>query len=62
MTPRRRTSVFLDPELQEGLKALKERDGITEAEAIRRAIAEFLKRKTVVVKSERKRAVTRKRS
>ena len=48
--PRRRTSVFLDAELLEGLRALKTRDGITDAEAIRRAIAEFLVRKGIALR------------
>lgn len=61
---KRRTSFFLDPELGEGLKALKLRDGIGEGEAIRRGIAEYLERRGIVVghKADRKRAGTRKRS
>jgi hypothetical protein len=42
MAPRMRTSVFLDPELVEGLKALKRQHGTPEAESIRRAIAAYL--------------------
>lgn len=57
---RKRTSVFLDPSQTEGLKALKARDGTPEAEAIRRAIEEYLERRGVT-KTERKRAATRKR-
>jgi hypothetical protein len=48
--PRKRHSFFLDPELTEGLKALKARDGILESEAVRRAIAEFLERKGLKTK------------
>ena len=60
--PRTRTSLFLDDELRDGLKALKERDGIPEAEAVRRAIREFLEARGIAVtKTERKRAATRKR-
>lgn len=59
MALRKRTSVFLDPELLEGLKALKARDGMPEAEAIRRAIADYLARRGVSIKAGRKRAVTR---
>jgi len=63
MSSRKRTSVFLDPELLDGLKALKARDGTPEAEAIRRAIAEYLERRGVTGrKADRKRASTRKRS
>ncbi len=62
--PRRRTSFFLDPELGEGLKALKARDGVPEAEAIRRAIADYLEKRGISFghKAERKQAATRKRS
>ncbi len=62
MTPRKPYSFFIDEELDVGLKALKRRDGMPEAEAVRRAIAEFLKRKGIKTqKAGRKRAVTRKR-
>jgi hypothetical protein len=61
MSPRKRTSVFLDPELLDGLKALKARDGTPEAEAIRRGVAEYLERRGVTgQKAGRKRASTRK--
>jgi hypothetical protein len=65
MLARKRTSLFFDVELVEGLKALKSRDGIPEAEAIRRAVAAYLAEKgiqTARQKTERKRAATRKRS
>ena len=52
MAPKRRTSFFLDDSLSAGLKALKSRDGVPEAEAIRRAIAEYLKRRGVKVVQE----------
>ena len=62
MTPRKPYSFFIDEELDAGLKALKKRDGTPEAEALRRALAEFLKRKGIKTqKAGRKRAVTRKR-
>jgi predicted DNA-binding protein len=54
----------LDPELADGLKALKERDGVGESETIRRAIRAWLEAKGVRSarqKTERKRAGTRKR-
>ena len=41
-TRRKRVSLFLDVDLLDGLSALKARDGIAAAEAIRRAIAAFL--------------------
>jgi hypothetical protein len=54
-------SFFLDDHLNSGLRALKGKNGIPHAEAIRRAIAEYLQRQGVHVKTGRKRAVTRKR-
>ena len=63
VNPRKRYTFFIDDDIAVGLKALKERDGISESEAIRRATAEFLVARRIVVgtKAERKRAVTRKR-
>lgn len=63
MSPRRRVSFFLDDDLETGLKTLKGKIGIPQAEAIRRAIREYLERQGVAIdsKTERKRAVTRKR-
>lgn len=63
MTPRKRYSFFIDEDLDAGLKALKERDGTPEAEAVRRAIAEFLKRRGITIgKTPRPCAQTRGRS
>jgi predicted DNA-binding protein len=63
MTPITKTFTFALPDdMKAGLQVIKERDGITEAEQIRRAIAKWLNEKGVVTKTERKRAVTRKRS
>lgn len=62
---KRRTSFFLDPALGDGLKALKARDGVPEAEAIRRGIAEYLEKRGIRValqQADRPRASTRKRS
>jgi predicted DNA-binding protein len=61
VSSRRRVSFFLDRELEVGLQALNEKVGIPKAEAIRRAIAEYLQRQGVDSKTERKRAATRKR-
>ena len=64
MTPRKRYSFFIDEELEAGLKALKRRDGMPEAEALRRALAEFLKRKGIIIKATktgRKRVAARSR-
>lgn len=60
MTPRTRYNFFIEDEQREGLRAVKERDGIPEAEQIRRAIDDWLARKGV--KADRKRVAARKRS
>jgi hypothetical protein len=62
VTPRRKYSFWIDDEQREGLKALKERDGVLESEQIRRALNEWLSKKGVNVKAERKRRVTRKQA
>jgi hypothetical protein len=61
MTPRRKYSFYIDDGQAEGLKQVKARDGVLESEQIRRAVNDWLKKKGVTVKSERKRAGTRKR-
>jgi hypothetical protein len=58
MTPRRRYSFWIDDEQADGLKAIKERDGVLESEQIRRAINDWLEKKGVG-KPERGREVTR---
>lgn len=62
MSPRKRYSFWIDDGQADGLKQVKERDGVLESEQIRRAIDAWLKQKDVIVKSDRKRASTRKRS
>jgi predicted DNA-binding protein len=49
-----RTSFYIGEDLQRGLEALKERDGMPAAEAIRRAIAAFLEEKDIKVASRAK--------
>ena len=44
---RTRTSFFLDDELRNGLLDLKDRDGVPEAESMRRAIRAFLREKEI---------------
>jgi uncharacterized protein (DUF4415 family) len=62
MTPVRKVTTFrVDGDVLEGMKALQERDGISFSEQIRRALRPWLEQKGVL-KAERKRAVTRKRS
>jgi ribbon-helix-helix CopG family protein len=62
MAPLRLTNIRLESELTEGLQRVKERDGISISEQVRRAVQNWLKKKGVKVKTERPRAVTRKRS
>jgi hypothetical protein len=62
VTPLRPTNFRLELELLEGLRQVRERDGIPVSEQVRRAIHAWLKEKGVTVKAERKRATTRKRS
>jgi hypothetical protein len=62
MTPKRLYTFAIDPDLDAGLKALKERDGIAESETIRRALRKWLQGKGVIEKPGRKRATTRKRT
>lgn len=47
-------SLYLPVELKRALKALKTRDGISESEAIRRAIGEFLTRRKIRIGSTEK--------
>jgi len=62
MTPIQKTFTFsISDDLKQGLQAIKERDGISEAEQIRRAIAMWLDSKGIGLKAERQRASTRKR-
>jgi Arc/MetJ-type ribon-helix-helix transcriptional regulator len=61
MVQRRLYNFRIDPDLDAGLKLVKERDGIAESEQIRRAVREWLERRKAI-KAERKRADTRKRS
>jgi hypothetical protein len=63
MTPRNRYTFFIDDELRAALTAIKERVGISESEQIRRAIKAWVaERGDKPKKTERPRAVTRKRS
>jgi hypothetical protein len=55
VTNRKRYSFFIDPEHAEGLKAVKERDGIPESVQIRRALAEWLKKRGGLKKGGRAR-------
>ena len=45
MVARKLHSFYLDPELSEGLSAIRDRDGVLPSEQVRRAIAMWLKAK-----------------
>jgi hypothetical protein len=63
VTPRNRYTFFIDDDLRAALTAIKERDGISESEQIRRAIKTWVEMKGGTPrKTERPRAGTRKRS
>ena len=62
MTPRKISTFRIDEELLDGMRQMQERDGVPVPEQVRRAIRGWLEEKGIKVKSERKRAVTRKRS
>ena len=50
MTPKKLYNFYLDPELAEGLKILKARDGAPEGESVRRALAAYLTKQGVIKK------------
>jgi hypothetical protein len=60
MSPKKRFQVMLEPEQLQALRKVEEHTGAPVAEQIRRAVDAWLK--TPKGKTERKRAVTRKRS
>jgi hypothetical protein len=49
MSPKKRYTFYITDELDQALKALKERDGMPEAEALRRGLTAFLVEKGVLV-------------
>jgi hypothetical protein len=61
LTTRKITTFRIDEHLLDGLRIVTERDGITVPEQVRRAIQDWLDKKGVKKKAERKRASTRKR-
>jgi hypothetical protein len=61
VSPKRRYTFWINEAEAEGLRSIKDAEGIAESEQIRQAIRDWLKRKGATVKTERKRAGTRKR-
>jgi hypothetical protein len=62
MTPRLRYGFWIDEAQRDGLRQVKERDGILESEQIRRAISEWLEKKGVKTKTARTRRGSRTRA
>lgn len=61
--PRKRplSTFTLDQDLLDGLEALRERDGVSASETVRRALRAWLEKKGVLRKADRRRAGTRRR-
>jgi hypothetical protein len=53
VSPRTRYNFFIDDFQRDGLRKVKERDGIPEAEQIRRAIQAWLEQKGVLKKPKK---------
>jgi len=53
MPLRKLYSFAIDPDLAEGLKLVKERDGVSESEQIRRAIRQWLQDRRAIAKTKR---------
>jgi len=60
--PRKLHNFYLDPDLSDGLKAVKDRDGITEAEQVRRAVRDWLERKGVTKQAAPRRVPSRRKA
>jgi uncharacterized protein (DUF4415 family) len=63
MSPKEPTALRIDADLMNAMRSLKERKGIPVTTQLEMAVRDWLKREHgIIVKAERKRAVTRKRS
>jgi hypothetical protein len=62
MPLRSRYNFWIDDELREGLREIRERDGVLESEQIRRAIRDWLEKKGIKLKAASRRAVTRRKA
>lgn len=61
MSPRKRYSFWINDIQAAGLKDVKDAEDISESEQIRQAINEWLRKRGIETKTDRKRATTRKR-
>jgi hypothetical protein len=62
MTEKRRYTFWINTTEAEGLKAVKEAEGIAESEQVRQAIRDWLRKKRITIGADRRRAATRRRS
>lgn len=62
VTPRSRYTFFIDEEQRTALSAIKERDGISESEQIRRAVTAWIKLKGVKAKAAPRRVSARRKA
>jgi hypothetical protein len=62
MSPKELTAFRIDPDVMEGLRLVKDRDGMPLSVQVDRALRAWLESKGAVKKTERKRVVARKRS
>jgi hypothetical protein len=62
VSPRRKYSFWIDDRQADGLKEIKERDGVLESEQIRRAIDDWLAKKGITEKTADRRAPTRRKA
>ena len=61
MSPKQFTSFRIDDRLLEAMKEVRNAEGLAVTTQVELAVREWLKKRGVVVKTERKRAATRKR-
>jgi hypothetical protein len=59
---KKQTAFRIDPEILDGLQAVKDRDGVPISEQVRRALVAWLESKGLGKKTDRPRGATRKRS
>jgi Arc/MetJ-type ribon-helix-helix transcriptional regulator len=62
MTPKKTFTFAIPDEMKKGLEAVRERDGISEAEQIRRGVQMWLESKGVKAKAASRRASTRRKA
>jgi hypothetical protein len=62
MSPKELTAFRIAPELMEGLRRVKERDGVPLSVQVHRALVAWLESKGVTTKAASRRAVTRRKA